>query len=88
MGGREEAAAGGEEGGLSGLDPSIPPWRREAGDTTNSRAIIGACRPYHWRDAYPRLNALSVAEQREARRKFGWLLDGGAAPDDEAKDRE
>ncbi len=70
----------------TGLDPSIPPWRKEAGDTTNSRAIIDACRPYHWRDAFPQVNAPSAAEQREARRKFGWILDGRAAPDQQTRD--
>lgn len=67
------------------LDPSIPPWRKEAGDTTNSRAIIDACRPYHWRDAFPEVNAATVAEQRAARREFGWVLDGRSRPDASAK---
>jgi len=58
------------------LDPSIEPARKEAGDTTNSRAIIDACRPYHWKDAYPEVNAPPRAVAEAARRKFGWLLDG------------
>src|SRR5450756_573385 len=35
------------------LDPSIPPERKAKGDFTNSRAIIDACRPFHWKDQYP-----------------------------------
>jgi UbiD family decarboxylase len=59
------------------LDPSIPPWRKEAGDTTNSRAIIDACRPYHWRDTFPDVNAPTATLAKEARSRFGWLRDGG-----------
>src|SRR5450756_3229005 len=32
------------------LDPSIPPEKKAQGDFTNSRAIIDACRPFHWKD--------------------------------------
>jgi UbiD family decarboxylase len=59
----------------SKLDPSIPPWKKEAGDTTNSRAVINACRPYHWRDQYPRMNVPSPELHKLAREKFGYLLD-------------
>ena len=38
------------------LDPSIPPERKAQNDFTNSRAIIDACRPYHWKDRYPIVN--------------------------------
>ena len=34
------------------LDPRIEPERKAAGDYTNSRAIIDACRPWHWRDKF------------------------------------
>lgn len=37
------------------LDPSIPPERKKQGDFTNSRAVINACRPYHWKDQYPKM---------------------------------
>src|SRR5207302_4895334 len=36
------------------LDPRIEPERKAAGDNTNSRAIIDACRPFHWRDKFPK----------------------------------
>jgi len=64
----------------SPLDPSIPPWRKEAGDTTNSRAIIDACRPYHWRETFPDVTAPAPELDKEAQRRFGWLVDGGATP--------
>ena len=62
------------------LDPRIEPERKAAGDNTNSIAIIDACRPYHWRDKFPRVNMPTLEEQRIARQKFGYLFDGSAPP--------
>ena len=39
------------------LDPRIEPERRAVGDFTNSRAVIDACRPFHWKDKFPEVNA-------------------------------
>lgn len=57
-------------------DPRIPPWEKEKGNMTSSRALIDACRPYHWRDQYPTVNAPSPEMARKARERFGYLLDG------------
>ena len=57
------------------LDPRIPPEKRERGDYTNSRAIIDACRPYHWRDQFPKVNMPSKAIQAETRERFSWILE-------------
>jgi UbiD family decarboxylase len=56
------------------LDPRIEPERKAKGDFTNSRAIIDACRPWHWRDAFPKVNAPTPEQARLARQKFGYLL--------------
>jgi 4-hydroxy-3-polyprenylbenzoate decarboxylase len=56
------------------LDPRIEPERRAAGDYTNSRAVIDACRPWHWRDQFPAVNAPSLEERRTATEKFGHLF--------------
>jgi 4-hydroxy-3-polyprenylbenzoate decarboxylase len=56
------------------LDPRLDPDDRAKGNFTNSRAIIDACRPYHWRDRFPRVNRLSPQQLAEAKRKFGDLL--------------
>jgi UbiD family decarboxylase len=56
------------------LDPRIEPERKAKGDFTNSRAIIDACRPWHWRDKFPKVNAPTPEEARLARQKFGYLL--------------
>jgi len=56
------------------LDPSIPPHQREARDFTNSRAIIDACRPFAWRDKYPKVNMPTPEVAKKAKEKFGYLL--------------
>ncbi len=58
------------------LDPSIPPNRKSEGDFTNSRAIIDACRPFHWKDQYPLVNVPLPETKRRAREMFDWMLDG------------
>jgi len=57
------------------LDPRIPPWEKEKGNMTNSRAIINACRPFHWKDQYPKVNMPDAETQRLAKEKWGYLLD-------------
>ncbi len=56
------------------LDPRLEPGERAAGNFTNSRAIIDACRPFHWRDRFPKVNRLSPEDLAEARAKFGHLI--------------
>jgi 4-hydroxy-3-polyprenylbenzoate decarboxylase len=58
------------------LDPSIPPERKAQGDFTNSRAIIDACRPFHWKDQYPIVNTPLPETARQTREMFSWMLDG------------
>lgn len=41
------------------LDPIMSPDKKAKGDFTNSRAIINACRPYHWRKEFPLVNRAS-----------------------------
>jgi 4-hydroxy-3-polyprenylbenzoate decarboxylase len=57
------------------LDPRIPPEEKAKGNFTNSRAIIDACRPYHWRDQVPKVNMPSAELAKEARERFSYLLD-------------
>lgn len=57
------------------LDPSIPPWEKEKGNFTNSRAIIDACRPFHWKDQYPTVNMPKPETARKARELFSWMLE-------------
>jgi len=55
-------------------DPRLTPEQREAGDYTNSRAIIDATRPFEWKEKFPRVNAPGPEVVRKAREKFGYLL--------------
>ena len=64
------------------LDPRIPPEDRAVGNMTNSRAIIDACRPFHWKDRFPMVNAPTPEEARSARERFGYLLEGKSSRDD------
>ncbi len=57
-------------------DPRIPPEQRAVGDLSNSRAVIDACRPFHWKDQFPMVNAPSPEVAAKARKRFGFLLDG------------
>jgi 4-hydroxy-3-polyprenylbenzoate decarboxylase len=56
------------------LDPRIPPEQKDKGDNTNSRAIIDACRPFHWRDKFAKVNMPSPERKRKAMEKFGYVL--------------
>lgn len=58
------------------LDPRIEPERKAVGDNTNSRAVIDACRPWHWRDKFPAVNMPSSAERALAVKKFAHLFKG------------
>jgi 4-hydroxy-3-polyprenylbenzoate decarboxylase len=56
------------------LDPRIPPEDREKGNFTNSRAIIDACRPYHWRDQFAKSIAPTPEYAKEATERWGHLI--------------
>jgi len=63
----------GAKGAVS--DPRLAPWDREAKNFTNSRMIIDACIPFHWRDQFPEINTPSADSLQRARAKFGHLLE-------------
>ncbi len=37
-------------------------------------AVIDACRPFHWKDSYPRVNTPSSEALHKVREKFGHLI--------------
>ena len=59
----------------SALDPIISPDDRKAGKLYNSRAIIDACRPFHWKDEFQKVNAPSPEARRDAWDRWGHLRD-------------
>jgi 4-hydroxy-3-polyprenylbenzoate decarboxylase len=52
------------------LDPILSPDKRAAGEMTNSRMIIYAVRPYHWKDQFPKVNTVSKEYAEQVRRKW------------------
>jgi 4-hydroxy-3-polyprenylbenzoate decarboxylase len=54
----------------SRLDPTIEPWRREMKDYTTSKAIIIACKPYHWKDKFPQVNKASDELRNQIKQKW------------------
>jgi UbiD family decarboxylase len=58
----------------SDLDPRLPPDKREQSDFTMSRMLIDACKPFAWRDRFPRANKFSAAKRQEIEAKWSDLL--------------
>jgi 4-hydroxy-3-polyprenylbenzoate decarboxylase len=58
----------------SPADPRISPEDRAKGNFTNSRMIIDACRPFHWRDEFHQSTKPSEELLKLAREKFSYLL--------------
>lgn len=57
------------------IDPRLEPWRRDAHDLTNTRAIIYAVRPYHWKEQFPRPIKLDEDYAAAMRAKWASVLD-------------
>jgi 4-hydroxy-3-polyprenylbenzoate decarboxylase len=56
------------------LDPRLPPDKRAVEDYTLSRAVIDACRPFHWKDQFPRPVGTSPELQTQIRRDWPELF--------------
>jgi 4-hydroxy-3-polyprenylbenzoate decarboxylase len=54
----------------SALDPRIPGEDKMRGQTSHSKMIIDACKPFAWRDRFPASTALSIEETLSVRRKW------------------
>jgi len=59
----------------SALDPVIAPEDRAAGKLYNSRGIVNACRPFHWKGEFQKVNAPTPEARREAWDRWGHLRD-------------
>jgi 4-hydroxy-3-polyprenylbenzoate decarboxylase len=53
------------------IDPRLSPGKRNSGDVTTSRMIIYAVRPFHWKDQFPAVNAVSREYAEAVRKKWG-----------------
>jgi 4-hydroxy-3-polyprenylbenzoate decarboxylase len=56
------------------IDPLVNPEKRAANDITTARVIIYAVRPYHWKDQFPKVNAVSKDYAAEVERKWAAKL--------------
>jgi len=52
------------------IDPRVPPDKRLSHDITSSRMIIYAVRPFHWKDEFPKVNAIDGDLADAIRRKW------------------
>jgi UbiD family decarboxylase len=61
-------------GWSSSLDPRLLPADREKGQTSNSKMIIDACKPFAWKDSYPPSSALLPEEAAAVAEKWKHVL--------------
>jgi len=54
----------------SALDPRISAEDRDRGQTSHSKIIIDACKPFAWRDQFPPTSALSQEDARAIQEKW------------------
>jgi 4-hydroxy-3-polyprenylbenzoate decarboxylase len=62
-------------GWTGGVDPRLSPEQRETGDWTMGRMLINACKPFSWRDQFPKSNVFSADERRVVEERWRDLLD-------------
>jgi 4-hydroxy-3-polyprenylbenzoate decarboxylase len=60
------------------LDPIISPEKKRRKQTTASRGLIIACRPWHWKDEFPAVNKATEALRREVYEKWRALFQQGS----------
>jgi len=54
----------------SALDPRITADARRRGETSHSKMIIDACKPFGWKDEFPKTSALSFDDARAIKDKW------------------
>jgi UbiD family decarboxylase len=59
----------------SDLDPRLSPERKAQGDLTMSRMLINACKPFGWKDQFPKTNIWAEADRRDVMARWQGLLD-------------
>ncbi|MDB4444006.1 UbiD family decarboxylase [bacterium] len=62
------------EGPSEPLDPMLDPEKRKVGNYTNSKAVINACRPYHWIDSFPTVVKMSTELRDRILKKYKDVL--------------
>ena len=59
----------------SDLDPRLSPQKRQSGDLTMGRMLVDACRPFAWRDKFPRTNVFSREDRQRVAQKWTSVLE-------------
>jgi UbiD family decarboxylase len=59
----------------SDLDPRLSPEQKASGDYTMGRMLINACKPYRWRESFPKTNIFSEEERRAVRNRWAGLIE-------------
>src|SRR5215469_10390119 len=62
------------QGWSSALDPRIPPDNRSRGQTSHSKMILDACKPFAWKNEFSPTSALTHAEARAIEEKWMHVL--------------
>ena len=57
----------------SSLNPRISPEQRERKNWISSCLVIDACRPYYWREQFPKVTAISPDYKKEVLKKWSHL---------------
>lgn len=52
------------------IDPRLSPAKREAGDMSMGIVLIDACKPFAWRDSYPKSNRFDEPYRAEIRERW------------------
>ncbi len=58
----------------SRADTLLTPERFESGDLTTPKLILDACRPFHWKDKFPVVNAIGDELRKKTMEKWGKQL--------------
>ncbi len=58
----------------SDLDPRLTPEQKSSGDLTMGRLLVNACKPYTWKDFFPKTNIFSTEERRRVAERWSNLL--------------
>ena len=69
-------AFGSRDAATAGRLPNRGRGGDHRGNTTSSRAVIRACRPFHRRDQYPKVNMPPPDPWAEAKKKWGYTVSG------------
>ncbi len=58
----------------SDLDPRLTPEQKSSGDYTMGRLLINACKPFAWKDSFPKTNIFTAEERKHVRERWTGVL--------------